>query len=60
MANSGRAGEVAARVGQVRSLDFLSILRNVLPSLPFPSFNIPNIATQSRRRRVTFHPKTTP
>jgi len=30
MADSGRAGEVAARVGRVRSLAFLSILRGVL------------------------------
>jgi hypothetical protein len=31
LADSGRAGEVAARVGRVRSLAFLSILHGVLP-----------------------------
>src|SRR6266513_5747178 len=31
LANSGRAGEVAAWVGQVRSLNFSSILPGVLP-----------------------------
>ena len=29
------------------------------PLSPFPSFDIPNTATQSRRRRVTFPSKTT-
>jgi hypothetical protein len=29
LADSGREGEVAARVGRVRSQDFLSILNNV-------------------------------
>ena len=31
LADSGRAGEVATRVGRVRSLAFLNILRAVLP-----------------------------
>jgi len=31
LADSGRAGEITIRVGWVRSLDFLSILRDVLP-----------------------------
>ena len=31
LADSGRAGEVAARVGRVRSLAFLSILPRILP-----------------------------
>ena len=31
LADSGRAGEVAARVGRVRSLAFLSILRECSP-----------------------------
>ena len=30
LADSGRAGEITVRVGRVRSLDFLSILRGVL------------------------------
>ena len=39
MADSGRVGEVSARVGWVRSLDFLSILRGVflLPQACRPS-----------------------
>jgi hypothetical protein len=35
LADLGRAGEVAARVGRVRSLAFLSILREGFPVVPY-------------------------
>jgi len=33
LADPGRAGEITARVGRVKSLDFLSILRSLKSSL---------------------------
>ena len=34
MADSGREGEISARVGRMRSLAFLNILRSVHPIVP--------------------------